>query len=170
MAAVHATAIFGSGIVAPGLLNYGMLAPGQLTTGMQLAPGQLTTNMQLAPGLMNAGIAVAPEMASKDTSSQISDATTSSGASTISAAGSDVASQGEMTNDKRVSETNRMIAGSPLYLHNGIISSGFIGASPVALSQGNLYPISITNGIVSPLGLRSAGILATSGMVKTIQK
>lgn len=53
-----------------------------------------------------------------------------------------------------------MIAGAPLVYGNGLAYGGLYGAAPIGLG----------NGIVSPIGLKSAGLLAAPGLATTILK
>ncbi|GIY70045.1 hypothetical protein CDAR_488811 [Caerostris darwini] len=102
----------------------------------------------LAPGLLNAGLLNAGLI----------------GPSAIST-GSIVSIPGAVTTDKRVIGTTGLI-GSPLLLSNGLVGNSLLANGLIA--NGLVGAPLLNSGIISPLGLRSAGILAAPGVVKTI--
>lgn len=111
------------------------------------APGLLNSGLY-APGLLNSAVVAsryglgAPLLSAPIATSSV------------------VATPGAITTDKRVIGTTGLIAGAPLVYGNSLAYSGLYGAAPLALG----------NGIVSPIGLKGAGLLAAPGLVRTILK
>ena len=152
VAAVYATAILESGVVAPTLISSGIIHPG------------LFNSRIIAPGVVKSGYAVPGIL----TSGYVSSGLAYNDAPVIAAPASAVA-------PSAITASSVVARDGPIDRYDGPTDQRIIGTTTVLTGEPlsrrlQEAPISVNRGISSPMGLRDTGILAGPGAIKTLLK